>query len=402
MSKSSIALDNLRAFVILIVLAFHSLLAYLDFLPAGGYAFSAPPYKWQAFAIVDDARFIGFDLFCAYQDVYLMSMMFFLSGLFVWPSLMRKGSGIFLADRFIRLGLPFLLALTLLMPLTLYPVYRLSAANPGIPGYWRAYLDLPFWPSGPQWFLWQLLTLNIIAAAVHRLAPGAIEKLGFLAWGLGKHPVRFFIALAATSAVAYLPLALIYNPWDWAQFGPFGIQQSRPLHYLVYFFAGVAIGAAGLERGLLAPDGPLAQRWRSWLLFSLALFALWMALTAQTMDESAVIPPGLSAAAGLSFVLACAAACFCSLSLFLRFATKRMPVAESLSDNAYGMYLVHYVFVIWLQYALLAIPLFAIVKAAIVFVGTLLMSWAAVAAIRYIPWGTRVVGERRVVAKAPT
>jgi len=119
MSRSSVALDNLRAFVILIVLAFHSVLAYLQFLPDSPYRFDTPPYKWQSFAIIDSARFIGFDLFCAYQDVYLMSLMFFLSGLFVWPSLVRKGSWNFLGDRFVRLGLPFALALMLLMPVTL-------------------------------------------------------------------------------------------------------------------------------------------------------------------------------------------------------------------------------------------------------------------------------------------
>ena len=44
------------------------------------------------------------------------------------------------------------------------------------------------------------------------------------------------------------------------------------------------------------------------------------------------------------------------------------------------MYLLHYVFIVWLQYALLPFGLFAIGKAAIVFGGTLLMSWAAAAA----------------------
>jgi hypothetical protein len=38
---------------------------------------------------------VGFDIFCAFQDVYLMSFMFFMSGLFVWPSLRRKGSTVF-------------------------------------------------------------------------------------------------------------------------------------------------------------------------------------------------------------------------------------------------------------------------------------------------------------------
>jgi hypothetical protein len=92
MSKSSVALDNLRAFVILIVLAFHSVLAYLQFLPDSPYRFDTPPYKWQSIAIIDSARFLGFDLFCAYQtspDVACFS----LSGCSS-VSLVRKGTRI--------------------------------------------------------------------------------------------------------------------------------------------------------------------------------------------------------------------------------------------------------------------------------------------------------------------
>ena len=67
--------------------------------------------------------------------------------------------------------------------------------------------------------------------------------------------------LVAVSALAYVPLALIYSPWDWTSYGPFSFQISRPLHYLVYFFAGCAVGAYGLDRGLLASDGALARHW---------------------------------------------------------------------------------------------------------------------------------------------
>jgi hypothetical protein len=40
------------------------------------------------------------------------------------------------------------------------------------------------------------------------------------------------------------------------------------------------------------------------------------------------------------------------------------------------MYLLHYVFIVWLQYALLPVGLFAIGKATIVFSGTLALTWA--------------------------
>ena len=50
---------------------------------------------------------------------------------------------------------------------------------------------------------------------------------------------------------------------------------------------------------------------------------------------------------------------------------------DSLSANAYSMYLNHYVFVVWLQFAMLPFALFAVGKAAIVFSGALAMSWTA-------------------------
>jgi hypothetical protein len=51
--------------------------------------------------------------------------------------------------------------------------------------------------------------------------------------------------------------------------------------------------------------------------------------------------------------------CFAMLALVLRFAGKRVPVLDTLERDAYGIYLVHYVFVVWLQYALLGAGLLA-------------------------------------------
>src|ERR1700736_5959318 len=169
--RASWALDNLRGFVILLVLSFHSVLAYLDFLPASPFPFDDPPYLWRAFPVVDHERWLGFDLFCAWQDVFLMSLFFFLSGLFVWPSLERKGAGIFLHDRVLRLGVPFALVVALLMPLANYPTYLQTAADPTFTAFLRHWLALPFWPCGPMWFLWLLLIADFAATGLHQFAP---------------------------------------------------------------------------------------------------------------------------------------------------------------------------------------------------------------------------------------
>lgn len=394
MSGSSLALSNLRALVILIVLAFHSALAYLDFLPAEPFPFNQPPYEWQAFPIIDSRRFMPFDLFCAWQDVCLMSLMYFLSGLFVWPSLLRKGSLHFLGDRLLRIGVPLAATVALLMPIAYYPAYLTTAADRSPAAYWQALGELPFWPCGPQWFLWQLLALNVLAAGLLKLWPSFGETLAGLVSTAREHPVRFFVGLACASALAYVPLMLVFTPWQWAHFGPVGFQLSRPLHYTVYFLAGLAVGTFGLERGLLACDGMLARRWAAWLAAALLGFALWMAPTA-LMVQNEDAPLLVQVAAGLGFALACASGCLFATALFVRFAHHRSPIVDSLSESAYGMYLVHYLFVVWLQYVLLGAALLAVVKAGIVLAGTLLLSWAAALALCHVPVGARLIGAKR-------
>ncbi|WFU19105.1 acyltransferase [Bradyrhizobium sp. CB3481] len=381
MSSSSLALVNLRAAVILIVLAFHSVLPYLAFLPPTPYPFDQPPYLWLAFPIIDSQRWFGFDLFCAWQDVGLMSLMFFLSGLFVPSSLAGKGSRKFLSDRLLRIGLPMALAVIFLSPLAYYAAYRTTAVDPGLDAFWQSWLALPFWPCGPQWFLGQLVAFNILAAGIHRFIPGWNFRLARLAALADENPVRFGAGFAAISAAAYIPLLLTYSPFAWINVGPMAFQPTRPLHYLAYFLAGMAVGAHGLDRGLLRPDGILAQRWIVWLAAAFASFLLWAAATSATLPDWENAPLAAKLATGTGFAVACATSCLCSLAICLRFAHWRARAFDSLSANAYRIYLIHYVFAVWLQYALLGIGLFAIGKAVIVFCGTLIASWSMAAAL---------------------
>lgn len=77
----------LRAFITVMVLAHHSVLAYHPFAPAPLASLVAQPRWWQAFPIVDSKRWVGFGLFVSFNDIFMMSLMFFISGLFVWKSL---------------------------------------------------------------------------------------------------------------------------------------------------------------------------------------------------------------------------------------------------------------------------------------------------------------------------
>src|SRR6266849_1804784 len=400
MFTPTLALNNLRTFAIVIVLAVHSFVAYLGSSPASPFRFDDPPFRWRSIPIIDSNRWFGFDIFCAHQDTYLIALLFFLSGLFVWPSLARKGTSLFLRDRAVRIGLPFALTVGLLMPLAHYPIYRATAVDPGLTAYWQHWLALPFWPSGPPWCLWVLLVFDLGVAALYRYARRSGDALGRIVGKLSERPAAFVMVLVAASALAYVPPALVFTPWAWFHVGPFAFQLCRPLLYAVYFVAGLGVGSYGIERGLLAPRGWLARHWTVAGGAAMATFALWLGFAGIAMSSDG--PPSLQVQVleASSFVLCAAAGCIFMLAVFVRFANRRVRVFDALNDKAYGMYLVHYLFTVWLQFVLLGLAVIAVVKATIVFFGTLLLSWGLVAAIRQVSNATGIIGPAR--RSAPT
>jgi hypothetical protein len=390
MSKTSLALNNLRAVITLFVLAFHGSLAYVG--AAAHSAFDKPPYSWRAFPIVDSHRWLGFDIFCAWQDVALMVLLFFLSALFTWPSLSRKGTGKFLGDRFLRLGVPWLFGVLVLMPLSLYPVYRTTEHDPSVTAYVHHLLALPFWDNGPMWFLWQLLALTIVAGVLHRFAPRWIETLGAWSADAGARPGRYFLVLAAAAVLAYVPLALAFTPMAWAAKGPLSIQFCRPLLYLVFYLAGLGVGAHGFERGLLAPDGALVRGWARWLAGALLSYGLWlglMGLSVTTHSPSLA----LQTATAVAFAITAASGCLAALAVSLKFAQSHSRLLDPVAKNALGIYVVHYPFSVWLQFALLGVALFAFAKAMIVLGLSLVASLMLIVLLRLVPLGSYLVGE---------
>ena len=78
-------------------------------------------------------------------------------------------------------------------------------------------------------------------------------------------------------------------------------------------------------------------------------------------------------------------------AFFVRFAESGWRLLDALQPSAYGIYLLHYIFIIWLQYAVYNLSLHAGVKAALVFVGTLAVSWTLTIMLRKIPIVARLI-----------
>jgi surface polysaccharide O-acyltransferase-like enzyme len=182
-------------------------------------------------------------------------------------------------------------------------------------------------------------------------------------------------------------MLIVFGPFAWLTLGPFGIQPSRLLHYAFYFFVGVGVGAYGLGRGPLAEASLLVRHWGRWaiaaallhLFFATALYPLVGALAAASPFLGLLLY-------GLAFVVTSAATSIALLAVFQRFLTRRNGAGDSLAANSYGIYIVHYVVVLWAQYLLLEAPLPAVIKGLTVFAIALALSWSCSGLARRRPF----------------
>jgi glucan biosynthesis protein C len=120
----------------------------------------------------------------------------------------------------------------------------------------------------------------------------------------------------------------------------------------------------------------------AWLAAAVVSMSAWGGLTSLTLPDWRASAPLFRLASALAFPVASAAAALCLLAICLRLLQSRDRLLDSLSSNAYSIYLVHYVVVVWLQYALLSVDLNAIGKATMVFAAALTISLAASAGMK--------------------
>jgi peptidoglycan/LPS O-acetylase OafA/YrhL len=375
------ALDYLRSFGVLLVLLHHAVLAYVTF------GFLNPADPMGTFSpIVDGAKWAGFDRIALVNDTFFMPLLFLVSGLFVWQSLKNRGVASFVLGRAKRLGIPFVIGLFVLTPLAFYPtmleiklVYGISQ---GFGEFWLNFVRGGLTQPGPLWFIWLLLAFDILVALSYGLINKLFSRSNRESNLLLDNPLIFVLALFGLSIAAYIPMSNAFGPSAWAGIGPFQMQISRVFVYLLYFLAGVALGSRGLERGALRSDGPIAKTWWAWVLAGAASYAglTWIFTGAPTSPLVRYV-----------FLAEMALMVMALTALFVRFARRSVRVLNSLSANSYGIYLIHYLVVIWLQYAVLRVGISAGAKFAIVFFGGLAICWGSIAALRRIPAVRRII-----------
>jgi hypothetical protein len=372
----NLALDRSRTFLTLVVLLHHAVIPYTHF----GHT---DPKSW-----------IGFDCVVLATDSFFMAMFFFLSGLFVWTGLSRKGAADYLRDRLLRLGLPFVICAFTLIPIAYYSYALRQTPDLGFAEFWRKTITEGPWPSGPLWFLWVLFAFDLVASLLHRLSPGLLDPINRLSLRGHELPRIFVAVMFVVTAALYIPGRVHFGPGSWLEFGPFSVQHGRVLLYATYFFFGAGIGAANFDRGILAADGRLAKSSVGWIMVALVPYCLMWVLIyikREILGNPPRLPDWYEATYGLFFAAFSVTIMFVILAYFLRFKQSGRSILDPMQPDAFGMFLVHYPIVLWLQYWMYDFDIPAIAKALTAFVLTVFLSWGATRALRQIPGASHVL-----------
>src|ERR1700730_1717231 len=298
------SLDRARTFLTLVVLLHHAVI----------------PYTY--FGHTDPKSFFGFDMIVLATDSFFMAMFFFLSGLFVWPGIARKGPLNYLSDRLLRLGLPFVICAFTVIPIAYYAFSLRHHPEIGFSEYWWNTITKGPWPSGPIWFLWVLFSFDLVACLLYRLSPNLLDPINRLSLHGRRPPAVFFAVLLAVTAAFYIPGRIHFGAGSWFEFGPFSVQHGRVMLYATYFFFGAGIGVQYLDRGLLAADGRMAKvSWDCMIRFVVVYRLMWVLIYMKRdiLGNPVLLPHWYEGIYGFCFAAFSVAIMFLILAYFLRF-----------------------------------------------------------------------------------
>ncbi|GAB3696294.1 acyltransferase [Spirosoma flavus] len=382
--------DYLRAFVTLLVVTHHVALAY----PTFAY-FNPTHYISSTAPIVDEKRWVGMDILIGFNDIFFMPLMFFISGLFVYRGLVKKGAKTYLKDRLLRLGLPFLVAEVLLIPFAYFPSYYVATHDTSLFSFLNDYVFPQQWPVGPPWFIWLLLAFDGITALIFSIWPAFFSSIGQWLTRLGEKPLRLGTILYVVVALSFIPISLWVGQYTWVgNWGPFDFQLNRVIFYLLFFLLGGCLGATSWQNVFFRNNKLFGISWPFWLGLSLMCYVLVRLIsdfgTNQVKQGNWTEPIGYLIF-DLAFVASCLASICASLSVFRQAISKPNPIWQTLSANAYGIYVLHYGFVTWLQFALLRSDVVVPLKFPLVFMGALGLSYMSSVLLRQSGWGAKVL-----------
>jgi fucose 4-O-acetylase-like acetyltransferase len=361
-------MDNLRTIIIFLVVLYH----------VGGVYEAGDLWGW--FWIVDDPDTITWvGIVGIVFDVFMMATLFFISGYLAPASLRNKTGWEFLKSKFIRLMIPWVIAVFTLIPI--YKVIFLYSRN--LPQeHWSTYFHITN-PNSQNWlwFLPVLFLFNVLcllASKVNIRMPDISLK-----WAVFG---SFLIGVVYSYTIGGI---LGFRSWTLTPLIDFENERL-----LVYFMA-FLLGSLSFQQNVFE------EKPQSKTLYTVVNSIAWIPVTVHIFarlypffyPESFSITPLYRFVWYLSFHLSLLCMAYVMIESFWRYVDKPGRLWDELNRNSYGVYIIHVIVIGVFGTLLLNVNLPALAKYPILIVLAYLVSNLLVSLYR------RAVSDRKAVSQ---
>lgn len=216
-------LDNLKWFIIWLMTVFHAAMCYMAYAPEWWY-------------VVDTAQPVfSATVFILWVDIFIMPVMFFISGYFGLMSLTKHGAGTFWRKKIGRIAVPWVFGSMVFAPLV---TYIILASRHAPVDFWTFYTTLfwgPLYEQAQYWYLGALLALYVLLTIAVAVAPSL--------WRQSMTPKRpsvpLYVALIVLSTASIYATGSVMHPDTWTFYAYILVLQPvRIVTYILVFFLG--------------------------------------------------------------------------------------------------------------------------------------------------------------------
>jgi peptidoglycan/LPS O-acetylase OafA/YrhL len=326
------ALDTVRAFALLLGIAFHAALPFVPGLPKG------------IWAVVDASPSLVLGEFAFFVHIFRMTLFFFIAGFFARLLLERCGTRGFWANRAQRILIPLLVGWGILAPVVTFVwIVGLRREFGGVLPQPPASVPHPpaAFPLLHLWFLYNLLIFYVIVFAL-RAVLRTIDQRGVLRAGIDR-----IVSACLNRCVAGLPLAvpvglsLLTTP-NWVYLQGISTPDQSLIPTLPAFVSyGVAVSFGFLVQRQPGNLGLIQRRWVAHLLLALAATAVCFGYLGLKTPVSPVPTGTAKVIYAAAYGIACWGWTLAITGAALTFASAYSPLRRYLADSSYWLYLAH-------------------------------------------------------------
>jgi glucan biosynthesis protein C len=364
-------LDNLRVYLTILVIFHHAAIAY------GGVG------DWLVVdPAVDDISPIFLTFFTAVNQTYFMSAFFLLAGYFTPSSFEKKGGGVFIKDRLIRLGVPLLVYSTVIVNINIYLSDMYLRHEPFSP--------ILVYSPGHLWFL-QALIIFVVIYVVYRTFADRNPSKKWFQYSQDRFPSnRVLILSVILLAVLTFVVRLKFPVGVWFA----GLQLGHFVHYIFSFFVGILAQRGDWFNRL---DRRQAGEWGIVSIITVFLF-FPIVILGGVLENPENLSMFLGGIHWQAFVTAVwDTILFVGIAVFLLYFfrehfNKAGSLLRAMAENVYTVYIIHQTVLFGMNIIFLSINIPTILKFFIVGLITVPLCFFLSALIRKIPYAKRVLG----------